>query len=158
MVLKRSVFIATSLDGYIAGRDGSIDWLASPASQVAADDCGHNSYMQTIDTVVIGRDTHQKVLSFGSWPYGRRKVVVLSSEYPRQISSISENTAGASSKPEELLNILEASGSLRVCVDGGKTIQSFLRRRLIQEMTITRLPILIGDGLPLFGALDCDLN
>lgn len=157
MAIRCSVFIATSLDGFIARKNGDLDWL--PGSDGAGgEDHGYEEFFASIDTLVMGRNTYELVLTFGDWPYRGKKVVVLSSRFPGIPARLAEGIEGTSASPAELVRQLEASGSAHVYVDGGKTVQSFLQADLIQDMTITRVPVLIGDGIPLFGALDRDIR
>jgi len=112
--------------------------------------------MASVDAIVIGRKTFEKVLTFGAWPYGDKRVVVLSS-CPVDLSAtgggVVEQMAGP---PAEIVSQLAARGAQHLYVDGGITIQGFLRAGLIQRLVITRVPVLIGDGIPLFGTLPRD--
>lgn len=157
MAIKCSVFIATSLDGFIARNNGDLDWLPDGGGETEGDDHGYSDFFAAIDTLVMGRNTYEKVLTFGDWPF-RKKVVVLSSRYPKHPMRIADGVEGTSASPAELVRQLEAAGSAHVYVDGGKTIQSFLRDSLISEMTITRVPVLLGEGIPLFGPLAQDIR
>jgi dihydrofolate reductase len=153
--MKCSVFIATSLDGYIARRDGSIDWLES-FEPVEGEDYGYRAFMDSVDTIVVGRNTFDTVAAFPFWPYEDKRVVVLTSRPvvlpahapPAGISAVADVQA--------LYTSLEAEGADRVYVDGGKTIQQFLSAGLIDDLTITVLPILLGGGIPLFGAMGAE--
>lgn len=154
---KTSVYIATSLDGFIARTDGSLDWLEI---DTGGDDYGFKAFMESIDSMVLGRATFQQVLGFGEWPYAGKHVVVPSSsltsdDVPEHLRPEVEITNG---EPAELLDLLETGGYKHSWVDGGKTIQRFLRDRLIDEVTISTIPVLIGEGIPLFGALETDIN
>jgi len=153
-----SVYIATTLDGFIARQDGRLDWLPGSDGTTGKEDYGYNKFFESVDTLVIGRNTYETVLSFKEWPYQNKKVVVLSSRFPNNRESLSHGAEGTSSSPAELVSRLAAAGSEHVYVDGGKTIQSFLQAGLISEITITRVPILIGAGIPLFGYLDHDIK
>lgn len=114
--------------------------------------------MDSIDVLVMGRNTYGVVLGFGEWPYGEKRVIVLSS---RPVH-IQEGQAGTvewgSCYPTELVKELSDSGVGHIYVDGGKTIQGFLSAGLIQEMIITQIPVLIGSGIPLFGPLSNDVR
>ncbi len=154
-VVKASVFCATSLDGYIARSDGGIDWLPS-ATEVEPH--GYDEFFASVDAVVIGRGTLETVLGFGGWVYGKKPVVVLSQSLttltvPEQ--AVCELMAG---DPHDIVARLAAHGYRHVYVDGGVTIQRFLEANLIDRMTITRVPVLIGSGIPLFGALSHDVR
>ena len=152
--MKASVFVATSLDGYIARPDGGLDWLPG-------DDCephGYNEFMASVDAVVIGRLTYETVLAFGGWAYGKKRVIVLSasqSYLPFPDEAVAERMSGA---PQEIVAQLEERGIGHIYVDGGITVQGFLRAGLIQRMVITRIPVLLGAGIPLFGPLGEDLR
>jgi dihydrofolate reductase len=153
-VMTLSVFIGTSVDGFIARPNGDLDFLPPGGGEPH----GYDEFMADIDTLVIGRKTCETVLTYADWPYGKRRVVVLSSR-PLDLSAaprgIVEQMAGP---PTEIVSKLAASGAQHVYVDGGVTIQGFLRAGLIQRIIITRVPVLIGQGVPLFGALPHDVR
>ena len=148
-----SVFVGVSVDGFIARRDGALDFL--PA------DCephGYEEFIATIDALVIGRNTFETVLGFPEWPYGDKRVVVLSSR-PLDFSAVTGgNVEQMAGSPQEIVAKLAARGVQHVYVDGGITIQGFLRAGLVDRLTITRVPVLIGDGIPLFGSLPRDVQ
>ena len=151
MSLKTSVYIATSLDGYIARENGELDWLdAANATVPEGVDCGYFQFMETIDVLVMGRKTYEKVLSFGMWPYGNTPVVVLSSNKIEFPNDLNQNVTCSSESPKELCERLANEGAKRLYVDGGKTIQGFLAEGLITDLTITVIPVVIGSGIPLF--------
>ena len=114
--------------------------------------------MDTVDTIVLGRNTFELVLTFDSWPYGGKKVVVLSSKPSAVPSHLVDDVEWLSLPPQDLVERLASQGATHLYVDGGKTIQGFLRAGLIDELTITRVPILIRTGVPLFGSLDHDVK
>jgi dihydrofolate reductase len=143
-----SVFIGTSVDGFIARKNDDLDFLPEGGGEPH----GYNEFMASVDALVIGRRTYEKVLTFGAWPYGSKRVVVLSS---RPVDGTVEQMAGA---PEEIVSRLAATGAHNLYVDGGVTIQRFLRAGLIERLIITRVPVLIGDGVPLFGTLPRDIR
>jgi len=149
-----SVFVGTSLDGFIARRNGQYDFLDT-AGNVPH---GYDEFISTVDTLVIGRKTFEIVLAFPDWPYGNRQVIVLSTG-PLDFSKVRggrvEQMSGA---PAEILSSLAARGVQHVYVDGGLTVQGFLRAGLIQRLIINRVPVLIGDGIPLFGSLPHDVQ
>jgi dihydrofolate reductase len=147
-----AVFIATSLDGYIARPDGSIGWLTERGEQ--AGDTGYDEFMAPIDTVVMGRSTFEKVLTFGFWPYEGKHVEVLSTTLDPAVDErvIVHRTL------DGLVETLADRGAQRIYADGGKVIQTFLRAGLLDELTITTAPVLIGSGLRLFGDLDQDIT
>jgi dihydrofolate reductase len=157
-VIKCSVFIATSLDGFIARKNGDLDWLPGSDGEAGGEDYGFRAFFESIDTLVMGRNTYELALTFKEWPYRGKRVVVLSSGFPKMPKNLAGGVEGTSSLPGDLIHRLASSGSAHVYVDGGKTIQSFLQANLIQEMTITRIPILIGEGISLFGPLPDDIR
>jgi len=162
--MKVSVYIATSLDGFIARENGDLDWL--PGAQEGsngdvergAEDYGYHEFIDSIDVLVMGRNTFEKVMSFGQWPYGNKRVVVLTNRPVHIPSNLIENVEPKSCSPSELINELSESGAQHLYIDGGNTIQAFLDAGLIQEITLTKLPILIGSGIPLFGLLSKDIH
>ena len=150
--MKISVFVGTSVDGFLARANHQLDFLP--------EDCephGYEEFIASVDCLVIGRKTFEVVLAFPSWPYGKRRVVVLSSR-PLDLSKVRggvvEQMSGA---PEEIAAKLAASGTKHVYVDGGVTIQGFLGAGLVHHLTVTRVPVLIGAGIPLFGPLPHDI-
>lgn len=157
--MKASVYVATSLDGFIARRDGSIDWLNQANELVPeGEDCGFLEFMDTVDVLIMGRKTFEQVLSFGQWLYGETKVIVLSHS-PVEIPSHLPGFVSCSSKSlQVLLDHLAKRGVGHVYVDGGNTIHSFLAESLIDEITITRIPVAIGNGIPLFDPLGEDVK
>jgi len=156
------VFIATSLDGYIAREDGDIGWLTgSPelhghvrGQPVSGGPKDYEAFIATVDHLVMGRGTYEKVLTFSGWPYGAKQVIVLSRTLP--LAGDDRVTVARSLK--ETVTLLHSRSARSVYIDGGKVIQEFLRNGLVDEFTITRAPVLIGTGLPLFGTLDTDVR
>lgn len=153
--MNASVFIAASIDGFIARKSGSIDWL--PAED-ANEDYGYKGFIDSVDAIVMGRNTFESVLSMGWWQYEDKPVIVLS-HYPLNIpSKIKESVTRMSEDPLTLVSNLEKLGYSHLYVDGGMTIQSFLEAGLISQLIITRIPVLIGNGIPLFGPLTHDIR
>jgi dihydrofolate reductase len=155
--MKTSVYIATSLDGFIARPDGELDWLGSPSGD-GGEDYGYNAFIDTVDVLVMGRNTYEKVLTFDAWPYGEKPVVVLSNHSLPIPDPIAEFVEVMACSPSELINLLSKRGAKHLYVDGGKTVQRFLDAGLIQRLIITRIPVLIGNGIPLFGPLQRDIR
>jgi dihydrofolate reductase len=152
--MKVSVFIGTSVDGFIARPNGDLDFLPEGGGEPH----GYNEFIAGVDAIVIGRKTFETVLTFPVWPYGDKRVVVLSSR-PVDFSPVRGGAVEQmTGPPAEIVSKLVASGAHYLYVDGGITIQRFLRAGLIQRLIITRVPVLIGDGIPLFGALPRDLR
>jgi dihydrofolate reductase len=148
-----TVFVGASVDGFIARSDGGLDWLPTDA-----EDHGYDEFMATVDALVIGRGTFETVLGFREWPYGQKPVIVLSSR-PLDLSGLRDHPVEQmGGEPAEIVARLEARGLGHIYVDGGITIQRFLRAGLIQRLIVTRVPVLIGQGIPLFGALDADVR
>jgi dihydrofolate reductase len=146
------VYIATSLDGFIATVDGGIDWL-NEIPNPDQSDYGYAEFISGIDALVMGRGTFEKVLTFGDWPYDI-PVFVLSNRLTTAPEHLTDKVEIVKGKISEVINILNQRGYSNLYIDGGKVIQSFLREDLIDELIITRIPILLGDGIPLFGKLD----
>jgi dihydrofolate reductase len=150
--VKASVFIATSLDGFIARANGDLDWLPPGGGEPH----GYDEFMATVDALVIGRKTYETVLSFDAWPYGEKPVFVLSTHplAPAARDAVVERMSGA---PADIVSQLSARGMRHAYVDGGITIQGFLQAGLIQRLIITRIPVLLGAGIPLFGPTQGDI-
>ena len=148
-----TVFVGASVDGFIARRDGAIDWL--PAEP---EEHGYTALMASTDALVLGRKTYETVLGFGGWAYGQKPVVVLSSG-PIDLGpakAAGGNVEQDAGEPAEIVARLAARGLARLYVDGGLTIQRFLRAGLVDRLVVTRVPVLIGEGIPLFGPLPRD--
>lgn len=153
MLPEARVFIATSLDGQIARADGALDWLPAPDP---ADDYGYAAFMAGVDALVMGRNTFETVLGFDDWPYGTLPVRVLSRRPLVLPPGLPERVQATGGAPAEVLRALGAEGARAVYLDGGDTIRRFLAAGLVTRMTITRVPVLIGRGIPLFDALPAD--
>lgn len=152
--MKASVFIGTSVDGFIARANGALDWLPEGGGEPH----GYDEFIASVDAIVIGRKTFETVLAFDAWPYGDKRVVVLSHrpvDFSTVVGGVVEQMAGP---PSEIVAQLAASGAQHLYIDGGITIQGFLGAGLIQRLIITRVPVLIGAGIPLFGALPRDIR
>jgi dihydrofolate reductase len=151
--MKATVFVGTSVDGFIARRNGAFDFLPEGGGEPH----GYDEFMASVDVLVIGRNTFEQLRGFQTWPYGAKRVVVLSSR------AIDTNVRGAtlehmSGSPAQVTQRLAASGAQHAYIDGGITVQRFLRAGLIQRLIITRVPVLIGEGIPLFGVLPHDVR
>lgn len=150
---RASVFVGISVDGFMARPDGALDFLPPGGGEPH----GYAEFIATVDALVIGRKTYDTVLAFDAWPYADKPVFVLSSH------ALADAPAGAivermSGEPSDIAAQLAARGFEHLYVDGGITIQQFLRAGLIQRLVVTRVPVLIGAGVPLFGALDRDIE
>ncbi|HEV2681215.1 MAG TPA: dihydrofolate reductase family protein [Rhodanobacter sp.] len=150
--MKASVFVGTSLDGFMARTDGALDFLPLGGGEPH----GYVEFMATVDALVIGRKTYETVLGFDAWPYGTKPVFVLSTRplAPAPAGAIVERMSGIQA---DIVSRLAARGIEHVYVDGGITIQGFLEAGLIQRLIVTRVPVLIGTGIPLFGVTTRDI-
>jgi len=153
--MKANVYIETSLDGFIAREDGDIDWLTPYANDDAIQ--AYEQFMIGIDAIVIGRGTFEKILTFPSWPYDK-KTFILSSSLKQLPDLLKDKATLLSINPKELLSHLSGLGFASVYIDGGKVIQRFLKDDLIDNLIISKVPVLIGNGIPLFGFLSADLQ
>ena len=151
--MKISVFIGTSVDGFIARPNGDLDFLPVGGGESH----GYEEFIATVDALVIGRNSFETVLQFPSWPYGEKRVVVLSNR-PLDLSAAPAATVERmSGEPAAIVAELASRGMNHLYVDGGITIQQFLQAGLVNRLVITRVPVLIGQGIPLFGALPRDI-
>ena len=148
------VYIAQSLDGFIARADGAIDWLPEP---VDGEDYGWGEFIAGIDAIVMGRVTFEPVSGFDFWPYEGVPLTVLSTTMTAVPEHLHSKAEVSSLEPRALLLHLAERGCKRVYVDGGKTIHSFMDLDLIDELVITTIPVLIGKGIPLFSSLERDI-
>jgi dihydrofolate reductase len=154
VAMKVSVFVGASVDGFIARPNGALDFLPPGGGEPH----GYHEFIATVDALVIGRNTFETVLAFPSWPYGDKRVVVLSSrpiDFSKVRGGVVEQISGS---PADIVAQLAATGVTHIYVDGGITIQRFLQAGLVDRLTITRVPVLIGEGIPLFGALPHDVQ
>ena len=151
--MKATVFVGTSLDGFMARVDGALDFLPPGGGEPH----GYDEFMATVDALIIGRKTYETVLAFDTWPYGKKPVFVLSTRSlaaAPEAAVVEHLTGPLAAIPSQL----EARGIQHVYVDGGITVQGFLRAGLIQRLIITRVPVLIGTGIPLFGPTTRDIR
>lgn len=152
---KISVFIATSLDGYIARKNGDIDWLVKfspPTGDDEDKDCGFSKFFSSVDVLVMGRNTYEIVSSFDTWPYQGKRVVVLSST----LTSVNEQAELFKGDITHLVEKLHADGIKHIYVDGGATVSQFLNADLVDQMIISLIPVVIGSGIPLFSKINND--
>lgn len=158
MVCDGHVYMAVSVDGFIARLDGGIDWLNKAPSD-EGEDYGFKTFMASVDGLVMGRKSYEKVLTFNDWPY-TKLVVVLSRTLTQQ--DVPAHLAGrvrmSDFTPYQVMQSLHDEGWRNVYVDGGELVQSFLRSDLIQNMTLVRVPMLLGAGIPLFGMHNHDID
>jgi dihydrofolate reductase len=151
-MVKASVFVGVSVDGFMARADGGLDFLPPGGGEPH----GYDEFMATVDALVIGRKTYETVLGFDTWAYGEKPVFVLSNHplAPAPPVAVVERLSG---EPAGIVAQCAARGLRHIYVDGGITIQGFLVAGLIQRLIVTRVPVLIGSGIPLFGALPRDI-
>lgn len=146
-----SIYIAMSIDGFIARRDGSIDWLEY--GHTGDEDYGFKAFFSSIDTLILGRKTYEVVSSFAEWPYSGKRVIVLSNS----LRSVREEAEVFCGPLEMLVSKLRSEGVEHVWIDGGVTVSQFLGAGLVDRMTISVLPIILGSGIPLFSQTENEL-
>ena len=151
--MTATVFVGASVDGFIARPNGELDWLPEGGGEPH----GYNEFFASVDALVIGRKTFETVFGFDVWPYGDKRVVVLSSN-PFDLSVVRGAVEQMAESRRTSWRKLAASGAHHLYVDGGITIQRFLRAGHVQRLVITRVPVLIGEGVPLFGSLPNDVR
>ena len=163
--MKCSVYIATSVDGYIATPDGGVDWLHTSGNleaDMGSEDMGFQSFMDSVDCMIMGRKCMEMISSMNitpeQWPYGDVRIVVLSNTVKEPPKNLSGKIEMYSGDVQELIIKLESSGFKHAYIDGGSTITSFINLKLIDEMTITKAPVLLGGGVPLFGKINTSVK
>jgi dihydrofolate reductase len=139
-----SAFLATSLDGFIARPDGGLDWLK--AVEAPPEDYGFAEFFRSVDALVVGRATYDVALGFGEWPYAGKRVVVLTHRPP----AARHGETFASGAPGDVVAALGAAGAGRLYVDGGATVSAFVRAGLLDDLTVSVIPIVLGEGIRLF--------
>ena len=154
-MVKVSVFIGTSLDGFIARENGDIDWLDDANKQVTpGEDFGFKSFLESVDQIIMGRKTFDQVMNFDNWPYNNTKMIVLTSKNIEIPEKLRETvTTSNTSSPEQLIKELSDQSTNHIYIDGGIVIQDFLSARLVDEITVTIVPVLIGKGKSFSGLL-----
>ena len=151
--MKASVFIGMSVDGFIARANGAYDFLPADGGEPH----GYVEFMDTVDAIVMGRKTFETVMAFPSWPYAK-PVVVLTSKPDKLTPPTGVDCEIINATPHEVVGRLSDRGVTHIYVDGGVTVQRFLNAGLIQRMIITRVPVLVGEGIPLFGPVSNDIT
>jgi dihydrofolate reductase len=152
--MKLSVFCGVSVDGFLARPDHRLDFLDAGGQEPH----GFEEFYASVDVIVMGRKTFEVVLTFGKWFYGKKPVVVLSSrslDFSPVKGGVVEQMSG---EPAEIVARLKARGFQHAYIDGGITIQRFLAAGVVDRLVITRVPVLIGAGIPLFGPLPRDIG
>ncbi|GGP71057.1 dihydrofolate reductase family protein [Shewanella saliphila] len=164
--MKCSVYIATSVDGFIAKNDGSVDWLHA-AGNTDADmgdqaDMGMAEYMASVDCLIMGRKCMETISNMNltpeQWPYGDTRIIVLSNTVKQAPDNVKDKIEMYAGDLQALVTKLESEGHQHAYIDGGTTIQAFINLQLINEMTITHAPVLLGKGIPLFGTTIKDIK
>ncbi len=156
-MIQGHVFIATSLDGYVARKNHQLDWLMK--QNTSGEEHGYNTFIEGVDGLVMGRGSFETLLTSDDWPYSKPVIVMSQQLTEADIPPpLSDKVRLTDRSPGEVMNMLESEGWTHAYIDGGKIVQSFLRAGLINDMILTRIPILIGEGIPLFGALDGDID
>ncbi len=164
--MKCSVYIATSVDGFIARKDGSVDWLDNTVDKNIApeevDDFGWNDFINSVDCIIMGRNTIGSISNLNAeslkQTYSNTKIYVLSTTLKQAPDNLKDALEVYSGGLNELMTLLESKGHKHAYVDGGRTIQSFIDAKLINDLIITRIPILLGEGIPLFGKTNEDVK
>ena len=159
--MKCSVYIATSADGYIATHDGGVDWLhtaGNPKANMGVNpDMGFGDFVNSVDCMIMGRKCMEMISSMNlapeQWPYGEIPIIALSNSVMEPPDNLRGKVEMFSGDIPDLVKKLEGKGYSHAYIDGGSTITSFLNLKLINEMTITKAPILLGGGISLFGKL-----
>jgi dihydrofolate reductase len=144
---RLSVYIATSLDGYIATTDGSLDWLEAAVG--TDEDYGWESFIGDIDALAMGRGTYDHIGHLDPLPFGERPVFVFTHRVPADRPGVTF----WSRSPQEAVAEWAARGLRHVYVDGGRLITDFVAAGFVDDLTITTVPVLLGGGLPLFHPL-----
>lgn len=152
---KISVFIATSIDGYIAKKNNNIDWLTKfnpPTGEDEDKDCGFSKFFSSVDVLVMGRNSYEVVSHFDPWPYEGKRVIVLSS----MLTSVCKQAELFKGDITQLIKKLHSDGIKHIYVDGGATISQFLNMGLIDQLIISIIPVVLGAGIPLFSNINND--
>ncbi len=155
-MISGHVFIATSLDGFIARPDGRLDWLEQSGAE--AEDHGYGAFVASVDGILMGRATFEVVLGFDPWPYDKPVIVLGARARIDDVPPALRDRVGVARTLPEARAEAARRGWRRVWVDGGATIRSCLAEGMIEDLTLTRIPVLIGQGIPLFGALGADIR
>ena len=151
-----AVYIAASLDGYIADAEGGVEWLDCVPTP-PGDDLGFFDFMAGIDALVMGRVSYETVIGFDQgWIYNK-PVYVWSSGSVTVPEELEGRVFPVRGTVAEVQASLAADGLRHLYLDGGRTVQSFLEVDAVDELIITRIPMVLGGGVPLFGHLDAGL-
>ncbi|MCP4504215.1 MAG: dihydrofolate reductase [Deltaproteobacteria bacterium] len=152
------VYIATSLDGFVAWADHTLDWLNDFDTQ--GEDMGYDAFVETIDVTVMGRGSFQTVHGFGTdWPCKKPVVVMSRTLNEKDVpEAIKEHVRVSALSPADVMAELAQNGKKRAYIDGGRLVQSFVRAGLVEDFIVTTVPVFLGDGLRLFGPVDSDIH
>lgn len=145
---KISIYIATSIDGYIARTNGEIDWL--DYGHTGDEDYGFKTFIGDIDALVLGRNTYEVVSGFDQWPYEGKKVIVLS----HSLTKVRKEAELFSGQLTDLTSKLHSEGIKHIWVDGGITVSQFLEAGLVDDITISIISMVLGSGIPLFSTMN----
>ena len=154
--MTNSVYIATSLDGYIATTNGGLEWLNSFPNP-SDSDYGYHEFMDRVDALVMGRKTFDIVAALTPWPY-TKKVFVLSGSLKEVPAVLVDQVEIVNGDISTVVKKLNTRGYHNLYIDGGQTIQAFLRKNLIDELIISKIPLILGEGIPLFSPQDQPLK
>lgn len=145
---KIILYIASSLDGYIARENGDVDWL--PINT----DSGYDNFYKSIDTVIMGKKTYDQILTFGDYPYKGKKSYV----FTRNDSlTKDENVEFASNVEEFSRNLVSSKGNIWL-VGGSELFSAFLEHKLVDEIILSIIPTVLGKGIPLFQNINQETN
>ncbi|MDV7141057.1 dihydrofolate reductase family protein [Tropicimonas sp. TH_r6] len=151
------IFMAMSLDGFVARDDFGLDWLMKQKTD--GEDHGYEAFMESVDGLVMGSGSFRTMLTFDAWPYEKPVVVLSKTLKPKDIpADLRDKVSISDQAPQRLMASLSEQGWERAYIDGGKIIQSFIREGLIADMIVTIVPILIGEGKRMFGPLNADID
>lgn len=145
---KISIYIAMSIDGYIARKDGGLDWLEY--GHTGDEDYGFKKFMNDIDALILGRNTYEVVTSFDKWPYDGKRVIVLSNI----LTDVRKEAELFCGQLHDLVSTLHSEGTKHVWVDGGITVSKFLEAGLVDDITISVIAVVLGSGIPLFNTMN----
>jgi len=149
---KISAYMATSIDGYIAQKDGGLDWLER--TPTPNEDFGFKEFMDSVDVLIMGRNTYDVVTEFDEWPYQGTRVIVLS----QSLKQTKDEAELFSGEIQSLVSKLHSEGVKHIYIDGGVTICNFLEVGMVDQLTITVIPIILGNGIRLFNPMDKEHN
>lgn len=155
-LMTNFVYLGCSLDGFIARKDGAVDFLDAVDPAPEDEDYGWHDYISGIDALIMGRNSYDMVLGFGQWHYGNRKVMVLTTRDIEIPDFIEGEIIPFEGKPEDAIAHMNGLGCENIYVDGGKVVQDFINAELVDELIITIVPIIIGEGIPLFANINVE--